>query len=41
MFEDRGCEEAFMKLLSTLTRDVVENAKVVKAMQTDIDLLKE
>lgn len=40
MFGDEKTEEAYFKLLSTLTRNVTENAILVKKMNLDMDQLK-
>jgi hypothetical protein len=37
MFGDEKTEEAYFKLLSTLTRNVTENAILVKKMNLDMD----
>ena len=40
MFETEETERAFWKLLSTLTRNVSENAAKIKKINPDLDQLK-
>lgn len=40
IFDDEKTEEAFFKLLEFLTRNVIENAILIKKMRADLDSLK-